>query len=138
MNPKESDMMFNYVFSICYAAERLADPACVEALTVLAGKPGIQGGVLPRGTDPRKTASATADRYAYLELCVGRAMARCGSRRGYQIVLDYLHDVRAFLARSAHDELVDLAGRDFGYDREAWQSWLASAEIRPKSIREWR
>jgi hypothetical protein len=138
MNPKESDMMFNYVFSICYAAEHLADPACREALTVLAGKPGIQGGVLPWGTDPRKTASATADRYAYLELCVGRALARCGSRQGYEIVLDYLHDVRAFLARSAHDELVDLAGRDLGYDQEAWQSWLASAEMRPKSVREWR
>jgi len=128
--------MFSYVFSICYAAERLGDPACVEALLILADKQGIRNGVHPRGTDLRKTARGLAsrreDRYAYLELCVGRALARCGSRRGYDIMLRYLHDIRGFLARSAHDELVDLAGRDFGYDKRAWQTWLSSASVTPK------
>ncbi len=132
--------MFSYVFSVCYAAERLGVPACVEALMILADKQGIRNGVHPRGTDLRKTARGLAsrreDRYAYLELCVGRALARCGSRRGYDIVLGYLHDIRGFLARSAHDELVDLAGRDFGYDKRAWQAWLSSASLTPKPYHE--
>ena len=135
MNPRRSDMMFQYVFSVCAAAERLGAPACEEALTILADKPGIRGGALPRRTDPRKTASRKADRYAYLELCVARALARCGSRRGYETLLAYLHDTRAFLARSAHDELAALAGRDLGYDADAWRAWLASARIAPKPYR---
>jgi len=132
MNPAKSDVMFDYVFSVCHAAERLGKPACVKALTILADKPGLRGGVLPRGTDPRKTASRRADRYAYLELCAGRALARCGARHGYDILLDYLRDTRGFLARSAHEELVALSGRDLGYDASAWRSWLSSAKLSPR------
>ena len=136
MDPGKSDMMFGYVHSVCYAAERLGAPACVEALEILADKPGLRGGALPPGTDPRKTASRKSDRYAYLELCVGRALARCGSRRGWEMLLGYLGDPRGFLARSAHDELVAIAGRDLGYDRSAWLSWLSSSEVRPKPYRD--
>lgn len=128
--------MFSYIFSVCYAAERLGEPACLEALAILAAKGGLRGGLLPRGTDPRKTARGLAsrrdDRYAYLELCVGRAMARCGSRKGYEILIDYLGDIRGTLARSAHDELTDLTGQSFGYREQAWRGWLSSARLRPK------
>ena len=131
--------MFSYIFSVCYAAERLGAPACIEALTILADKPGIRGGSIPRGTDPRRTAqglvSMRDDRYAYLELCLGRALARCGSRRGYQITLEYLNDIRGSLARSAHDELVALTGRDLGYDANGWRASLRSAQIAPKPYR---
>ena len=131
--------MFSYIFSVCYAADRLGEPACLEALAILAAKEGLRGGLLPRGTDPRKTArglkSRRDDRYAYLELCVGRAMARCGSRKGYEILIDYLGDIRGTLARSAHDELVDLTGRSFGYSGHAWREWLSSARPRPKPYR---
>ena len=131
--------MFSYIFSVCYAAERLGVPECVEALTILADKSGISGSSLPRGADPRRSArglvSMRDDRYAYLELCLGRALARCGSRRGYQITLDYLHDIRGSLARSAHDELVALTGQDLGYDANAWQASLRSAKIAPMPYR---
>jgi len=112
MNPSRTDAMFNYVYSICYAADRLADPECIPALNLLAKKKGIAGGLRPIGTDPRETGkgrvSIVEDRYAYLELSIGRAMARCGSERGYQILIDYLSDIRGFLARSAHEELTAL------------------------------
>jgi hypothetical protein len=135
MNPRRSDMMFQYVFSVCYAAERLGDEACEEALAILASKEGLRGNLLRRGTDPRRTQSPRAERYAYLELCVARARARCGSRAGYRTLLACLGETRAFLARSAHDELVALAGRDFGYDAGAWRRWLAGAKISPRPYR---
>ena len=129
--------MFSYVFSVCYAAERLADPACVEALAIVAAKPGLSGGLLPRGTDPRRTArglkSRRDDRYAYLELCIGRAMARCGARAGYETLLAALGDIRGFIARSAHDELAALTGLDLGYDAGAWRARLRSVKIAPKA-----
>jgi hypothetical protein len=135
MNAHKSDAMFSYVYSICYAAERLADPECIQALTLLAKKKGISGGLRPIGTDPRKTGkgrtSIREDRYAYLELCIGRAMARCGSKRGYQILIDYLTDIRGFLARSAHEELTALSQRDFSHDTQAWSRWLEGATVSP-------
>ncbi len=131
--------MFSYIFSVCYAAERLGTPECVEALTILADKPGISGSSVPRSADPRRTArglvSMRDDRYAYLELCLGRALARCGSRRGYQIALEYLADIRGSLARSAHDELAALTGQDLGYDANAWRASLRSATFVPKPYR---
>jgi len=135
MNPSKSDAMFNYVYSICYAADRLADPECIEALNVLAKKKGIACSLRPIGTDPRETGkglvSIMEDRYAYLELSIGRAMARCGSKRGYQIVISYLTDIRGFLARSAHEELCTLSNQDFGYDPQAWSRWLEEATVLP-------
>jgi len=135
MNLKKCDVMFNYVYSICYAADRLADPECIQALTLLANKKGIPGSLRPIGTDPRETGkgrvSIMEDRYAYLELSIGRAMARCGSKRGYQIVIDYLTDIRGFIARSAHEELTTLSQRDFGYDTQAWSRWLEDATVSP-------
>tara|TARA_B100000085_G_scaffold1202_1_gene1136 strand:+ start:294 stop:3404 length:3111 start_codon:yes stop_codon:yes gene_type:complete len=135
MNPNKSDAMFNYVYSICYAADRLADPACIEVLSLLAKKSGIAGSLHTIGTDPRETgkgkASIREDRYAYLELCIGRALARCGSKQGYQTVIDYLTDIRGFLARSAHEELAALSGHDFSYDTEAWSHWLEEATVSP-------
>jgi len=135
MNPSKSDAMFNYVYSICYAADRLADPECIQALTLLARKNGISGALRPIGTDPRETGkgrvSIAEDRFAYLELSIGRAMARCGSKRGYQILIDYLTDIRGFLARSAHEELSALSQRDFSYDTQEWSSWLEGATVSP-------
>ena len=135
MSADMSDAMFNYVYSICYAAERLADPECIQALTLLAEKKGLSGGLRPIGTDPRETGkgrvSIKEDRYAYLELCTGRAMARCGSKRGYQILIDYLSDTRGFLARSAHEELTALSLRDFSHDIHAWSRWLEDAAVSP-------
>ena len=136
---RKTGTMFGYIFSVCYAAERLGSGECVEALTILVGKPGISGGSLPGGADPRRSARGSAsmrdDRYAYLELCIGRALARCGSRRGYQIMLDYLNDIRGSLARSAHDELAALTGLDLGYDANAWRASLRSLRIVPKPYR---
>ena len=135
MNPSKSDAMFNYVYSICYASDRLADPECIPALNLLAKKKGISGSLRPIGTDPRETAKGSVsimeDRYAYLELSIGRAMARCGSKRGYQIVISYLTDIRGFLARSAHEELTVLSNQDFGYDPQAWSRWLEEATVSP-------
>ena len=139
MSPRATDVMFNYVFGICYTSERLADPACLEALKVLAEKPGLRGSAVPRGSDPRGAVrgadAARADRYAYLEFSIGRAMARCGSERGYEIIMDYLTDQRGFLARSALEELAALSGRSFGYDKNAWQSWLSLENISPQPYR---
>jgi hypothetical protein len=68
------------------------------------------------------------ERQAMLELAIGRALARCGSREGYAVLIAYLGDVRRLLAAGAHDELIALSGEDFGKDENAWAAWLAGQE----------
>ena len=74
------------------------------------------------------TAEVQADyfleRRAMLELAIGRALARCGSPEGYRILIDYLPDNRALLARSAWLELRRLSGRSFAADPEVWDRWV--------------
>lgn len=62
-----------------------------------------------------------------LELGIARAMARCGSPDGFDLLVDYLDDVRALLAERAHSELIDLTGVDYGKDAVAWASWLKAS-----------
>ena len=135
---KRTSGFFSYVFSICYASERLADPACLKALETLAAKPELHGGLLARGSDPRRNAESKPpwpDRIAYLEFCIARARARCGSPAGYDKLLEALGDIRGFIARSAHDELAALTGLDLGYDANAWRASLRSVKIVPKPYR---
>jgi hypothetical protein len=61
---------------------------------------------------------------AYLEVTLGRALARCGAPEEVQILAGYLDDARAILAEHAHDELIAVSGQDFGKDRRQWLAWL--------------
>jgi hypothetical protein len=64
------------------------------------------------------------ERLAYLEVLIGRALARCGSPEGFLILINYLDDVRTLLAEHAHSELVTIAGEDLGKNVAAWGQWL--------------
>jgi hypothetical protein len=72
----------------------------------------------------RFTEDPVLERRAYLEMCIGRALARCAEPRGYQILLRYTDDIRGTLARSAADELAALVGRPLPADRTARRSLL--------------
>jgi hypothetical protein len=111
--------IYYYVDVVCLVAERLADPSAVPALMALHRKPAFCG--LAR---VRAEADIMAERRAYLELAIGRALARCTSVDGVKILADYLGDERALLAEHAHDELLAVSGEDFGKNSAAWLAWL--------------
>ncbi len=71
--------------------------------------------------DMRTATDSVLERRAYLEMCLGRALARCGDRRGYDILLRYLDDVRGAFARSAADELRELLGGPEDRDPAEWR-----------------
>jgi HEAT repeat protein len=124
--PNKNDYQFCYVHAISYAMERLTDPEGIPVLERLLSDPAIKAHVLPRGADPRRCVDNVYERYGYLEFCLARALARCGSPRGYQILINYLDDQRLYLSRSALNELAELSGQDFGFATDDWRSWLAS------------
>lgn len=156
LDPSVSDDRFTYVHIISYALERLPldgeDTADVEAeegsisrrearpnnvadaqaiATHLLDHPALQSRIITGDMDPRLCADAVGERYAYLGLCMNRALARCGGVRGWIGLTDYLSDIRSFLHRSALQELRDLSRMDLGYDGPAWRRALDHAEVAP-------
>ena len=95
-------------------------------LRTLLADPAIMDRTLPRGADPRLNTDERLERFAYLELTLARALARCGDPEGYRILARVTGDQRLFLARSARRELAELAGLDHGFDPGAWLPWIAA------------
>jgi hypothetical protein len=121
--------IFHYVDAICVGAERLAEPGAAAILQQLHRYPAFHGHRLTGGFE----ADYLPERAAYLEIAIGRALARCASPEGLIILIDYLEDVRAILAESAHDELIAVTEQDLGKDVAAWCAWLEAAaeDLRP-------
>jgi hypothetical protein len=115
------DSQFEYVRVICDVAERNPGPWMLPALDALLRKSCLRGLSLSYCGDSRLAVDSVLERLAYLELCLGRALARCGDARGYDILLDYLDDVRGPLARSAADELRALLGEPDGCGTPAYR-----------------
>jgi hypothetical protein len=96
---------FEYTRVITAVAERQPGPAMLPALESLHAKACLRGQCVPAAGDGRATTEPVSERLAYLELCVARALARCGHPRGYAVLRQYTDDIRGTLARSAVDEL---------------------------------
>ena len=112
--------VFAYVDAVCLGVESLGDPAAAPILKKLHDYPPFRNKQLTSGIQP----DYLKERPAYLEVVIGRALARCGSPEGVIVLINYLNDVRALLAEQAHDELIAISGQDFGKDAAAWTQWL--------------
>lgn len=104
----KTDSQFEYVLAICRVAERCVDAAMLPPLRTLRNKRCLQGLAIAWRRDQRMTVDPVPERRAYLELCIARAMARCGDVSGYETLARYSDDVRGTLSRSATMELEEL------------------------------
>lgn len=111
---------FFYVDAVCYGAERLGDPRAIPILQKMHAHPLLRNQYRREVLEP----NFVQERQALLELAIGRALARCGSPDGYQILIAYLDDTRALLAEQAHSELGACAQVSLPKDPSAWNDWL--------------
>jgi len=118
---------FAYLDAVCYGAERLGDPRAVPILLQLHADPSVRSQVRTGPVDEEEF----QERQAMLELALARALARCGSPVGFHLLVDFMTDSRALLARAAHSELVDLLGGDRGTDPFAWTRIVTDLGFRP-------
>jgi hypothetical protein len=118
------------VDALCIGAEQLGDPAAIPILKQLHSYPPFRHKELLNGFQ----ADYLKERVAYLEVVIGRALARCGSPEGVITLINYLNDVRGNLAEHAHDHLVAVTGQDFGNDMAAWSQWLEMEGDRLKPV----
>ena len=126
--------IFYYVDSICFGIERLGDPAAIPILEKLHNCPLLKDQAVKTGLQ----IDYIQERRAMLELAIGRAMARCGSYKGIEILINYLDDNRALLAEQAHTELVSISGKDYGKSKKIWLEWLEENKnfLKPCPLRE--
>ncbi|MFD1676633.1 FAD-dependent oxidoreductase [Alicyclobacillus fodiniaquatilis] len=121
--------VFHYVDAVCEIAEAIASPQCVPALEQLHDEALFHDKML---YGPLQ-ADYFEERIAYVEVTIGRALARCGAKRGLQILVNYLRDTRRSLVRYAYHELKDITGKSYPPDAARWQAWLTEVdEIAPK------
>ncbi|MHC4873647.1 MAG: FAD-dependent oxidoreductase [Planctomycetota bacterium] len=119
-----SESPFEYARVVCCVAERCPSKKMIPALEVLLSKKSLSNQDMPVSGDIRKATDSIAERRSYLELSIARALARCGERKGYEILLKYIDDVRGCLARSAVDELVELIGKPKDDSLSGWRRHL--------------
>jgi hypothetical protein len=113
--------VFHYVDAVCDIAERLGDPGCLPALRRLREYPLLRDRVSTALVQP----DHFEERLAYLELSIGRALARCGDREGLQVLIGYLQDSRRMLTRHAHRELQRISALELPGETAPWSAWAA-------------
>jgi ribulose 1,5-bisphosphate synthetase/thiazole synthase len=113
---------YHYIHAVCYTAERLGDREAVPSLRRIHAHPLLNGLTRQNGLDP----NYLHDRQASLEIALGRALARCGDRQGYKILIAYLEDTRSLLVEAAWRGLLAITGCDMGKEPAVWHSWLES------------
>ncbi|MHC4148238.1 MAG: FAD-dependent oxidoreductase, partial [Planctomycetota bacterium] len=129
LSPAEEDFRdrykgtFYYVDAVCYGAELLGEAEAVPVLSKIHAYTTLRDLVVKGKFEP----DYFHERRAFLELSIGRALARCGSSEGLRILISYLDDNRGLLAEFAHTSLTALTGEDYGKDSGAWSIWLAEA-----------
>lgn len=112
---------YNRILNLCFYIERLPDPAFITGFEKLLKDENIRG---------YKTEDYTESRWKFyggdLELFVASALARCGSKKGYDLLIEYLDDVNYGFKKFAHSELVELTGSEYDFSSERWKTHVSA------------
>jgi hypothetical protein len=130
------ETLWAYAFGLAYAAERIASGELVDLVAKVLASPALDCKPVSADDDIRACADIELERRIYLRLCLTRALARCGSRQGVAGLIEYLDEARAAFAVSARDELEEITGEKYGYDRTCWHNWLTqnSSALSPAPV----
>lgn len=126
MKPNEEDFtdtwlgLFYYIDAVSQGAERLGDRNAIPVLERLHEIPYLHAQM----STSAPQSDYFLERRAMLELVIGRALARCGSRRGYEVLIQYVSDGRSLLAKQALQQLRVLSGKSLDKDPDSLHLWL--------------
>ncbi|MDR6553140.1 FAD-dependent oxidoreductase [Paenibacillus qinlingensis] len=126
MQPSEEDFkdtwlgLYYYVDAVSQGAERLGDRDAIPLLERLHQIPYLHAQM----SSSVPQSDYFLERRAMLELVIGRALARCGSRLGYDVLIQYVCDGRSLLAKQALQQLKAISGEFLTKDPVSLRSWL--------------
>lgn len=112
---------YNRILNLCFYAERLPDQEFISGFEKLLEDKNIRQYSTTEFQDTKWKVYG-----AVLELNIGTALARCGSKNGYQLLLTYLKDIHSNFRDFASNELKSLTGMDYLYDEKSWRKHVNS------------
>jgi hypothetical protein len=112
---------YNRIINICFAVEQIPDRSAVRSLTRFLDDPYIGGNITLVPAD------ATWNIFpAILESRIAATLARCGAKRGFEVLVEYLNDLHYLLVDYAHRELCSMLPRDYGYEYSKWKEYISN------------
>lgn len=110
---------YNRIVIVCFAIERMPHERAVHSINRFLDDPFIRGHV-------SRTPQEAGDKVygGILESRLAATLARCGDKRGFALLIDYLNDVHPMLAHYASQELRTLLGVDHGCDYQQWKAHI--------------
>jgi hypothetical protein len=126
--------LFFYIDAVCYAANMIGSKKAIPHLKKIHENQFLNNRSLKSGIEK----DHILERLSLMELILGRALARSGSAEGYEVLIEYLDDMRGVLAEFSHGTLVKITKCDFGKNKEEWGKWLTTnkGELTPVALEE--
>ncbi|NLO02504.1 MAG: hypothetical protein GX126_09350, partial [Bacteroidales bacterium] len=66
---------------------------------------------------------------------IASALARCGSKTGFDLLLKYLNDIHFNFKYFAATELRSLTGKNYEYDSVKWANYLSGLNYPQPSVK---
>jgi flavin-dependent dehydrogenase len=111
----------NRVRNLCFYAERVPDPSFIPAFEKILKDENIGGFQTVEYDKVRWRVFG-----GMLEIYIAAAMARCGGRKGYDLLVNYMEDIHYNFKSFSVKELSSLTGDNLGYDPAAWRKLIGS------------
>lgn len=112
---------YNRIINICFAVEQMPDGSAVRSLTRFLDDPYIGGNITLLPKDAMWNIFP-----AILESRIAATLARCGDKRGFDVLVEYLNDLHYVLVDYAHRELCSMLPRDYGHEYGKWKKFMNS------------
>ena len=119
---------YNRILNLCFYVDRIPDPMFSAGFESLLKDENIGGFKTEDYHNVRWRVFS-----ASLELAIAASMARCGSKKGYSMLVDYMDDIHYIFKRFAQSELKILTEKDFGFDSARWKAHLKRLSF-PRSV----
>ena len=110
---------YNRILNLCFYAQRNSDEKFNKGLEKLLKDENIGGFITEEYHLTRWRVYS-----GNLELHIGATLARCGSKKGYEILLGYFYDIHYNFKNFALNELKEITSTDYGYDKKAWKEYI--------------
>lgn len=119
----------NRIYNLCFYIERQPNPIFISGLEKLLSDKNI---------GQFKTTEYQETRWrvygADLELYIGSALARCGSKAGLLLLSDYLDEIHSNFRGYAMKELISITRKDYSYNKGEWINYINSINLESKTV----
>lgn len=112
---------YNRIFNLCFYAERNPDITFIDGFEKLLKDENIKGFITEEYHSTRWRVYG-----GNLELYIGAALARCGSKIGYELLTSYIDDIHYNFKDFAVKELKSITTVDYGFNQESWKKYVSN------------